>query len=133
MRESGYQLMLGVKIPLYYPTKQRQGVEEALANREAAAQELQAVRQDLLFRLTDNLAQVQRAERLIAILKDVIIPQATLTLESAQAGYAVGTVDFLTLLNSLLTLQENELELHGEMVEHEKARARLEEIIGSAP
>jgi outer membrane protein, heavy metal efflux system len=133
MRENGYQVMLGITIPLYYATKQRQGVQEALATRESAAQDLQAVRQDLLFRLTDNFAQAQRAERLISILQNAIIPQATFTLESAQAGYAVGTVDFLTLLNSLLTLQENQLELHGEMVEHEKAVARLEEIIGSTP
>lgn len=133
MNENGYQFMLGVKIPLYYATKQREGVREAFANRESATQELQAVKQDLQFRVKDNVAQVQRAEQLVAILKDAIIPQATLTLESAQAGYAVGSVDFLTLLNSLLTLQENELELHSEMVEHEKAVARLEEILGSTP
>jgi outer membrane protein TolC len=133
MNENGYQFMLGLKVPLYYATKQREGVREALANRENAAQELHAMKQDLLFRLQDNVAQVQRAEQLVAILQDAIIPQATLTLESAQAGYAVGSVDFLTLLNSLLTLQENELELHSEMVEHEKAIARLEEILGSTP
>ncbi|MGE0823488.1 MAG: TolC family protein [Candidatus Binatia bacterium] len=133
MNANGYQFMLGIKIPLYYTTKQREGVREAFANRESAAQELQAVKQDLQFRLQDNVAQAQRAERLVAILQDAIIPQATLTLESAQAGYAVGSVDFLTLLNSLLTLQENELELHSEMVEHEKAIARLEEILGSTP
>lgn len=133
MNKNGYQFMLGVKIPLYYATKQREGVREAFATRESAAQELQAVKQDLQFRLHDNLVQAQRAERLVAILKDAIIPQAILTLESAQAGYAVGSVDFLTLLNSLLTLQENELELHSEMVEHEKAVARLEEILGSLP
>lgn len=133
MRQNGYQFMVGITVPLYYTTKQQQGVTEALANRESAAQDLQAVRQDLLFRVKDNVAQAQRAERLISILQNAIIPQATFTLESAQAGYAVGTVDFLTLLNSLLTLQENQLELHGEMVEHEKAVARLEEIIGSTP
>ncbi|MEW6105931.1 MAG: TolC family protein [Bacillota bacterium] len=133
MRENGYQVMFGIKIPLYYASKQREGVREAFASREAAAQELQAVRQELLFRLKDNVALVQRAARLITILRDAIIQQATLTLESAQAGYAVGTVDFLTLLNSLLTLQENELELHEQIVEHEKAVARIEEIIGSTP
>ena len=33
----------------------------------------------------------------------------------------------------LFTLQENELELRMEIAEHEKARARLEEIIGDEP
>jgi outer membrane protein TolC len=133
MNTNGYQVMLGITIPLYYATKQREGVREATANRASAVQERQAMKQDLLFRLTDNVTQAQRAEQLVAILTDAIIPQATLTLESALAGYVVGSVDFLTLLNSLLTLQENELELHSEMVEHEKAMARLEEILGSTP
>jgi outer membrane protein TolC len=133
MGKDGYEVMLGIKVPLYYTTKQRAAVREALAGREAAVQDLQAVRQELLFRIKDNFVQAQRAEQLITILRDAIIPQARLTLESAQAGYAVGTVDFLTLLSSLLTLQENELELHGEITEHEKARARIEEVIGSVP
>ena len=131
--KNGYQVMLGIKVPLYYVTKQREAVREALASREAAVQDAHAVRQELLFRLKDNVTQVQRAKKLIALLSDAIIPQARLTLESAQAGYAVGKVDFLTLLSSLLTLQENELELHGEIVEHEKALARLEEVIGGTP
>ena len=131
--KNGYQVMLGIKVPLYYATKQREAVRGALSSREAAVQEARAVRQELLFRLKDNVTQMQRAQKLIALLTDAIIPQARLTLESAQAGYAVGKVDFLTLLSSLLTLQDNELELHGEIVEHEKALARVEEVIGGTP
>ena len=133
LKKNGYQVMLGIKVPLYYATKQREAVREALANREAAVQDAHAVRQELLFRIQDNVVQAQRAEKLIALFTDAILPQARLTLESAQAGYAVGKVDFLTLLSSLLTLQDNELELHGEITEHEKALARLEEVIGSVP
>lgn len=128
--ENGYQVLLGIKIPLYYQTKQREGVNEALAGLSNAREGFTATRQDVLFRVKDAFVQAQRAERLVMILRDAIIPQATLSLEAAQAGYAVGKVDFLSLLNSLLTLQENELELHGEMVAHEKAVARLEELTG---
>lgn len=133
MRRDGYQVMLGVRVPLYYATKQRYGVKEAVARREAALQDWWAVKQALSARVQDNLARAQRAEELVKLLAEALIPQARLTLASAQASYAVGKVDFLTLLNSLLTLQENEIELHGEMTEHEKALARLEEIIGESP
>ena len=133
MDTNGYQVMLNVKIPLYYATKQREGVNEAVASREAVSQDLQALRQELLARIRDNVAKAERAEELIKLLRDAIIPQSRLTLASAQASYAVGKVDFLTLLNSLLVLQENELEFHSEMVEHKKALARLEGIIGVAP
>ncbi len=130
INDNGYQVMLGIKVPLFYETKQRQGVKEALAGLSGAREEFTAARQEVLFQVKDAFVQAQRAERLITILRDAIIPQATLGLRSAQASYAVGKVDFLTLLNSLLTLQESELELHGEMVAHEKARARLEEVTG---
>jgi len=132
INDNGYQIMVGIKIPLFYETKQKQGVHEALANLEGAREDFTAARQDLLFQVKDGFVQAQRAERLITILRDAIIPQATLGLQSAQAGYAVGKVDFLTLLNSLLTLQDSQLELHSEMVNHEKALARLEAATGRA-
>ena len=130
INDNGYQVMVGIKIPLFYETKQKQGVREAVASLSGAKEDYSAARQDLLFQVKDAFVQAQRAERLITILRDAIIPQATLALQSAQAGYGVGKVDFLTLLNSLLTLQDSQLELHGEMVTHERAIARLEALTG---
>ncbi len=130
INDNGYQIMVGIKIPLFYQSKQKQGVHEAVANLEGAREDFAAARQDLLFQVKDGFVQAQRAERLITILRDAIIPQATLGLQAAQAGYAVGKVDFLTLLNSLLILQDSQLELHSEIVNHEKARARLEAVTG---
>ena len=130
INEHGFQVMLGIRLPLYYATKQREGVRQALSELTGARESLTSTRQDLLFRVKDDFVQAQRAERLVTILRDAIIPQATLALRASQSGYGVGKVDFLTLLNSLLTLQDSELELHGEMVAHEKALARLEEVTG---
>lgn len=130
INDNGYQVIVGIKIPLFYETKQKQGVREALAGLEGAREDYVATKQDVLFQVKDGFVQAQRAERLITILRDAIIPQATLALQAAQAGYAVGKVDFLTLLNSLLTLQDSQLELHGEMVNHERALARLEAVTG---
>jgi outer membrane protein TolC len=130
INENGYQIMFGIQIPLFYQTKQREGVNQAVADLSRAREDLTATRQDLLFQVKDAFERAQRATRLVKIVGQAIIPQATLALQSAQAGYSVDKVDFLTLLNNLLTLQENELELHGEMVEHEKAVARLEELTG---
>ena len=127
---NGYQITLGISIPLYYTTKQRKGVQEALATLSSAKADWTNSRQDILFRVKDAFVRAKRAERLVKVVGSAIIPQATLALQSAQAGYAVGRVDFLTLLNNLLTLQENELELHQETVAHEKALAQLEEVTG---
>ncbi len=130
INDNGYQVMLGIQIPLFYQTKQREGVNQAGSDLSSARDAFTGARQDVLFQVKDAYERAKRAERLIRIVGDAIIPLATLALRSAQAGYGVGKVDFLTLLNNLLTLQENELELHGEMVAHEKAVARLEELTG---
>ncbi len=127
---NGYQVLLGIRVPLYFTTKQREGVKEALADYSGAREDLIATRQAILFQVKDAFVRAERAARLIRIVGDAIIPQATLALQAAQASYQVGKVDFLQLLNNLLTLQENELELHGEIVAHEKALARLEELTG---
>lgn len=127
---NGYQITLGIRIPLFYTTKQRKGVQEALATLSSAKADWMTSRQEILFQVKDAFVRATRAKRLVKVVGSAIIPQATLALQSAQAGYAVGKVDFLTLLNNLLTLQENELELHGERVAHEKAIARLEEMTG---
>jgi outer membrane protein TolC len=130
INENGYQIMFGIQIPLFYQTKQREGVNQAVADLSRAREDLTATRQDLLFQVKDAFERARRANRLVSIVGKAIIPQATLALRSAQSGYGVGKVDFLTLLNNLLTLQKDELELHGEMVAHEKAVARLEELTG---
>jgi len=133
LERDNFQVMLNIRVPLYYQTKQREGVREAIAGREAAFQDLRALHQELLARIKDNLAQAERAAQLVKLLRDAILPQSQLTLASAQASYTVGKVDFLTVLNSLLTLQENELEYHSELTEHEKALARLEGMLGERP
>ncbi len=133
MGTDGYRVMLNVRVPLYYARRQRFEVRGAIAGREAAFSDLQATRQELLFRIQDNVAQARRSEELVALLESALIPQASLTLSAAQAGYSVAKVDFLTLLNALLTFQDNELELHMEIAAHEQAMARLEEIIGEPP
>jgi len=121
---------IGIKVPLYYATKQRFGVKESLAGLEGARKDHNTATQDILFRVKDNVARVTRASRLTKLLGKAIIPQASLALESSMAGYGVGKVDFLTMLDNLLRLQRDEIDFHAEKVAHEIAMAKLEEAVG---
>ncbi|GJL53024.1 MAG: PTS cellobiose transporter subunit IIC [Nitrospirales bacterium] len=122
--------MFGIKVPLYYSTKQRYGEKEALARLEGARKDYDTVWQRALFQVKDNVARVQRAARLVKLIGGAIIPQASLALESSMAGYGVGKVDFLTMLDNVLKLQQDELDLHRQTTDHEIAIARIEEVIG---
>ncbi|MDT7040718.1 TolC family protein [Candidatus Nitronereus thalassa] len=121
--------MLGIKVPLYYATKQQFGVKESLSSLESARKDHRTATQDVLFRVKDSFVRAERAKRLVKLLGKAIIPQASLALESSIAGYSVGKVDFLTMLDNLLRLQRDEIDLHREKVAHEIAIAKLEEAV----
>jgi cobalt-zinc-cadmium efflux system outer membrane protein len=128
--EPEWEVGVGVKLPLYFASKQRAGVEEAAA----MLAEARAMREDAArtveSRVRDLYTRAQASERLIALYHSTIIPQARLALESASSAYAVGKVDFLTLLNSYTVSLEYEMRYHEELSSFQKATAELEAVVG---
>jgi len=125
-----WEVELGVRVPLYFWRKQRYGVEEAALELKAAREDFSSEKQDLLFMINENYLAANTSGNLLALYKDGIIPQSTLSLESAISGYQVGDVDFLTLLNNLITLFNFEIEYYRQLSQYLKSLARLEEITG---
>jgi outer membrane protein TolC len=131
MHTQGYTVMMKATIPIYFMEKQNNGLRESLAHYNAEIEDFHSTYQSLLFQVKNAFLIEQRSKKLIELIQGTIIPLATLTFNSSQANYGVGKVDFLTLLNNLLNLQENEIELHQEIVNHEKAITQIEEITGN--
>jgi cobalt-zinc-cadmium efflux system outer membrane protein len=123
---------LGFTVPLYFASKQRYGVKEAHADLEASEQELKAARDEVLFTVADQYARAQTAQEISTLFRTGIIPQAQLSLESSVAGYEVGSVDFLTLLDNVKSLLNDELEYYREATAFNKAIAVLEEVVGES-
>ena len=125
-----WQLSLGLRVPLYFWKKERFGVEEANLNLLEAKENYDAVEDNLLFQVKDNFITAQTAEKLMKLYRGGIIPQSSLSLESAISGYQVGDVDFLTLLNNLITLFNFELEYYDQLTVYQKALVKIEELSG---
>jgi outer membrane protein TolC len=100
---------VGVKIPLYFWQKQRPALTEATASAAAERERLGTITTLLYFKIKDRYLAATAAARLVKLYGTTIIPQSTLSLESAIAGYEVGKIDFLTLLDNLVTLRNYEL------------------------
>lgn len=126
-----YDVRFTAKIPLYFRRKQRLGVEEAAAGLAESKQNFRAAAQDLFFKLKDQYLAVKTAERLARLYEKGIIPQSSASLESALSGYQVGTVDFPSVINSFTLILNYRLESYRQIVEREKALARLEELAGT--
>jgi outer membrane protein TolC len=125
-----YGVNVGVKIPLYFWQKQRPAVAEAAASARAERERLENETTVLFFRLKDRYLAATTAQRLVKLYGTTIIPQSSLSLESAISGYEVGKVDFLTLLDNLVTLLNYELSYYEQLTNVEKAIAALEPFVG---
>ena len=125
-----WEVGVGVKVPLYFATKQRAGVDEASAALAEAHAARNTASRTIQARVKDLYARAQASERLIALYHTTVIPQARLALESAISAYEVGKVDFLTLLNSFTVSLEYEMRYHEELANFQKAAAELEAVVG---
>jgi outer membrane protein, heavy metal efflux system len=125
-----YMAMAEVKVPLYFWRKQRLGVEEAATRLVQSRHEYQMTVQEISFAVKDQFLIAKTAERLLALYEQGIIPQSAASLESALAGYQVGKVDFLTLINNLTVLLNFETDYYKELSNQKKALAQLEEWVG---
>jgi outer membrane protein, heavy metal efflux system len=125
-----YGISIGVKIPLYFWQKQRPAVAEAAAGKAAEQKRLESLTTLLFFKLKDKYLAATTAQKLVSLYGTTIIPQSSLSLESAIASYEVGKVDFLTLLDNIVTLLNYELSYYEQLSNVEKAVAGMEPLVG---
>ncbi len=125
-----YGVNVGVRLPIYFWQKQRPALTEATASANAERERLDNAISLLLFRIKDRYLAATTAQRLVKLYGTTIIPQSTLSLESAIAGYEAGKVDFLTLLDNLVTLRGYQLSYYEQLSNVEKSITALEPLVG---
>lgn len=124
-----YMIAAEIRIPIFFWRNQRLGVEESVSRLQEAKQDYLADRQELVFQIKDEYLKAKTSERLLSLYQAGIIPQSSLALESSLAGYEVGNVDFLTLMNNFMTVQTYEMQYYEELAKHAQAVARLEALV----
>ncbi|RNC67320.1 MAG: TolC family protein [Desulfuromonadales bacterium] len=131
--EAGYDMYsAGVTFNLPIQRERRHAMaREASAETEMARAELNNLSNGISLGIADNLAQMERRDKLAQLYKTGIIPQAEQSLESATIGYRVNKVDFLTLLDNRLTLFNYEREYYESLAEYQIRRAQLEALVGT--
>jgi len=122
--------MMELNIPIFYKTKQDRKVAETKADVLNWEAQYRAMKNEILFMVADMTAMTNQRERQYELYRTGIIPQTSLQVNSAMSAYRVNKVDFLTLLDSQITLYKYEIEYHQALTEHEKSVANLEAAVG---
>jgi outer membrane protein TolC len=125
-----YGVSVGLNIPIFIGQKQQPAIAEAAASKAMEQKRLENSVTLLFLKLKDKYLTATTAQKLIDLYGTTIISQSSLSLESAIAGYEVGKVDFLTLLDNVVTLLNYELSYYEQLSNLEKAVAAMEPLVG---
>jgi len=117
-----------VNIPVYFQSKQIPAEMEAKASINLAGQELEATRLMVEAAIRDNYSMLRSAEKLMAIYQKGILPKGRQDIEQALNGYATGRGEAASIISRLKTLLDYESLYWGQLVEREKAIARLHAV-----
>lgn len=123
--------MFNIRIPLYHGKKQDQKVQQTRINLTSMEHRYRNVENSIEQLLQQSLTEVQKNRRLADLYETGIIPQAEESLESSLAGYQNDKVDFLSLLDSELTLFNFRLDYYRFLADYHKAIAELEALTGT--
>ena len=123
-------LMLGASVPVFARSRQLRMREVADAMHQMAGADLGAMWAETRGRLAATYADLLRTRRLATLYRGSVIPQAEATVASAHSAYRVGSVDFMTLLDSRMAVNRYRQELFAFQAEEGRAWAELEMLTG---
>ncbi|MEO7465194.1 MAG: TolC family protein [Nitrosospira sp.] len=123
-------LTVAVNLPVWRENKLTPRVMEALALRDQARSQYQAQRNEVAARLRQQIALAEQNLQSTRLYQSAILPQARLTVEAALSAYRVNRVDFLTLLNSQMTVFNYEVIRVTTMAGYSNALAEIDLLIG---
>ena len=121
-----WSLTATMNIPIFYKTKQREGVLEAEASLLEARRNVEATKLMASSALRDNHAMLKTAENLMALYRDGLIPKSHQGFELSLSGYVTGKIEAITVITRLKALIDYEFLYWRQFADREKAAARLD-------
>ena len=123
-------VMVGVSLPVFAGGRQLRMRDEALAMRQQAEADVQAMRLELRARILGSREEAETARRQLERVVGTLIPQAEAAYQAALAAYRVGRVDFMTALDAQMELLTYQHDLHRYEATYGAAVAEVDRLIG---
>lgn len=125
-------IMVGVSLPIWAGARQlpmRREMAAMRASEEAMALDLY---NETYAELTELRAEAERARQLGSLYATSILPQARAAVEAALSAYRVGRLNYMTLVESEMTVNRYEIEQVRLAARYHQAAARIEALLGGA-
>ncbi|KJU81625.1 Outer membrane efflux protein [Candidatus Magnetobacterium bavaricum] len=126
--EDMWSLTAAVNVPIFYKTKQRMAVSEARSMLSESKHDVDALKTMLASTIRENYTMIQTADKLIELYKNALIPRTYQDFELALSAYVTGKVEAITVISPLKSLIDYETLYFRQLVERQKAIARIEAI-----
>jgi outer membrane protein, heavy metal efflux system len=126
-----YGVMVGINIPVFYRTKQRQGVIEATHDLIGAQRGFDDRTASLSFEIKQQYLAATASRDLSNLYSKAIVPQSSLALESSMSAYEVGKLDFLSMLTNFVDVLDYEVSYYEQLSMFQSSLARLEPLVGT--
>ena len=124
-------IMVGVTLPLNYGGKVSAKIQEKEAMEDMYDQQYSASMQMLDANFGTAIAKLNTIKSRIKLIEEGLLPQAEQTLKAAMAGYQVGKIDFINVIDSENKLYQIETNLYKLKTDYLKEIASLEFLVGT--
>jgi outer membrane protein TolC len=132
-RDDLVSVTVAINLPVWRESKRDPRIAEAMAMRDQAMNLYQVQLNELSSKLRQQLASAEQIQKSAQLYETGILPQARLAVESSLAAYRVNRADFLTLLDSQMTVLNYEVSYASALANYNKAIAEIDLLTGKAP
>ncbi len=125
-----WDMMLSFSLPLWFWTKQRYEVREAIANLDEAKSAYEAMKNKAFNETREIYAKIEIARNKVNLSRNNLIPVLESSIASSLSGFQSGRGDFMLLLDSQRMLIEAKMDYYKALVEYNMNVAELERTVG---
>ncbi len=125
-----WDLMLALSVPLWFWTKQRYEIKEAIANLEEAQAAYLAMENRAIAETKELATKVKIAQNKINLYKTSQIPLLEASIKATRSAYLSGKGDIMMLLDTERMLVKTKIDYYRELVEYYENLADLERAVG---
>lgn len=125
-------VMVGVNLPIFAGSKQLAMRRQMAAMRDMSRAELLDLRNETAARIIETRARAVRDRSLARLYRTGIVPQARAAVQASLAGYRVGRVTFMQLIDNQMTVNRYDTETYRLIADYHQAVGELEALVGQS-